>query len=140
MKKSNKELPQILVLKRTYVQRFPNGQLVALYHSELLDQYITVPLDGSKFSNTTESVLEQLKEISTTDLSNSIIFEDLSELLINKECSDIILEYSESNKEDIKNIFYSDKDFLNILETAVKQKSDLLESELNKEENFNEID
>ena len=44
MKTKHKELPQLLVLKRTFTQRFPNGQQVALYHSEALDQYITIPL------------------------------------------------------------------------------------------------
>ena len=86
-KKIHRDLPQILILKRTYIQRFPNGQQVALYHSEHLDQFVTVPLDGSQFSNTTESVLEKLTQISETDEIQSIIFSDLSELNINKECA-----------------------------------------------------
>ena len=123
MKTKHKELPQLLVLKRTFTQRFPNGQQVALYHSEALDQYITIPLDGSQFSNTTESVLEQLKQISQENIVESILFKDLSELNINKECADIILNYIDSGniqEEQLLSLIDSDKEFLNILESAVQ--------------------
>ena len=70
----HKDLPQVLILKRTYVQRLPNGQQVALYHSEHLNQFITVPLDGSTFSNTTESVLDKLTQISENEgLENMVL-------------------------------------------------------------------
>ena len=113
-----KELPQVLILKRTYVQRFPNGQHVALYHSDALDQYITVPLDGSQFSNTTESILGVLNTISQEDIVETLVFNDSTELNINKECADIILNYLQSNEELSENIAESDKKFLEILEQA----------------------
>jgi len=115
-----KELPQVLVLKRTYIQRFPNGQHVALYHSDALDQYITVPLDGSQFSNTTESILDILDIISKENIVETLIFNDLSELNINKECADIILNYLQINGELSENIAESDKRFLEILEQAAQ--------------------
>jgi hypothetical protein len=127
-KKVHKDLPQVLILKRTYIQRFPNGQQVALYHSEHLDQFITVPLDGSKFSNTTESVLEQLTQISENDDIQNIIFNDLSELNINKECADVILNFIGNHEELAEQLHVSDKSFLEILEQAAQlQSTDLSE-------------
>ena len=84
---------------------------------------ISIPLDGSQFSNTTESVLEQLKQISQENIVESILFKDLSELNINKECADIILNYIDSGniqEEQILSLIDSDKEFLNILESAVQ--------------------
>ena len=127
-KKIHKDLPQILILKRTYVQRFPNGQQVALYHSEHLDQFITVPLDGSQFSSTTESVLEKLTQISENDDIGVIIFNDSSELNINKECADVILSFINNNEELAEQLHVSDKSFLEILEQAAQlQSTDLSE-------------
>lgn len=124
----HKDLPQVLILKRTYIQRFPNGQQVALYHSEHLNQFITVPLDGSQFSNTTESVLEKLTQISENDDIQNIIFNDLSELNINKECADVILEFISNHEELAEQLHVSDKSFLEILEQAAQlQSTDLSE-------------
>lgn len=124
MNKKKVDLPQVLVLKRSYIQRFPNGQQVALYHSDLLNQYITVPLDGSQFSNTTEAVLENLQQISSLDETKSIIFDDGSELNINKECADIILSYLSDNENLIEDISVSNENFLSLLETAIQIASD----------------
>jgi ethanolamine ammonia-lyase small subunit len=125
----HRDLPQVLILKRTYIQRFPNGQQVALYHSEHLNQYITVPLDGSKFSNTSESVLEKLTQISENDDIQSIIFNDLSELNINKECADVILNFISNNEELAEQLHVSDKSFLEILEQAAQLESTDLSEE-----------
>jgi hypothetical protein len=127
-KKIHRDLPQILILKRTYIQRFPNGQQVALYHSEHLDQFITVPLDSSQFSNTTESVLQKLTQISENDDIGIIIFDDSSELNINKECADVILNFINNNEELAEELHVSDKSFLEILEQAAQlQSTDLSE-------------
>jgi ethanolamine ammonia-lyase small subunit len=125
----HRDLPQVLILKRTYIQRFPNGQQVALYHSEHLNQYITVPLDGSKFSNTSESVLEKLTQISENDDIQPIIFNDLSELNINKECADVILNFISNNEELAEQLHVSDKSFLEILEQAAQLESTDLSEE-----------
>ena len=124
----HKDLPQVLILKRTYIQRFPNGQQVALYHSEHLNQFITVPLDGSTFSNTTESVLDKLTQISENDNTGTIIFNDSSELNINKECADVILNFINNHEELAEELHVSDKSFLEILEqAALLQSTDLSE-------------
>lgn len=136
-KKKNKDLPQILVLKRTYIQRFPNGQQVALYHSEHLDQFITIPLDNTQFSNTTEAVLEKLNSISEENTVETILFEDLSELNINKECADVILNFIQNNEELSEQLGISDKTFLGILEQAVQIEES---SEMETEEHQQELD
>ncbi len=120
-KRREKELPQVLVLKRAFIQRFPNGQQVALYHSDHLDQYITVPLDGSQFSNTSESILEKLNQISESDEIQTIVFSDLSEININKECADIILNFLSTNDDLIEQACISDESFLGILEKAAQE-------------------
>lgn len=132
-KSKHKELPQVLVLKRTFIQRFPNGQQVALYHSDHLDQYITIPLDGSQFSNTTEAVIEKLNKISENNDTQTILFDDLSELNINKECADVILNFIESNEEVIEHLTASDKSFLEVLEQAAQITSDIMESDQQQE-------
>jgi hypothetical protein len=132
-KKRETDLPQVLVLKRTFIQRFPNGQQVALYHSDYLDQYITVPLDSSQFSNTTEAVIEKLKNISENNDIQTILFDDLSELNINKECADVILEFILIDEELDERISSSDKSFLEILEQAIQKLSDITESEQQQE-------
>ena len=118
-KNIKKELPQVLVLKRQFQQRFPNGQMVSLYHSDHLNQFVTIPLDNSHFSTTTESIIDQLSNISEVDGIDTIVFEDLSELNINKECADIILEYITENPDAINIINNSDTKFLELLEIAV---------------------
>ena len=133
-KTKHKELPAVLVLKRYYIQRFPNGQQVALYHSEAIDQFITVPLDGSQFSNTTESVLEKLYKISEEDIVETINFMDESSLDINKECADILLDYIKDNQEIVEQLSDCDSKFLDVLNIAVNLKQDSLEESTNQQE------
>ena len=133
-KHTKKDLPQVLVLKRQFIQRFPNGQMVALYHSDHLNQFVTVPLDNSQFStNTTESVFERLNYIFENDDVETLIFEDLSELNINKECADIMLGFIKAQPELLEAIASSDKKFLELLEHAVNLSSDITEYESNQE-------
>jgi hypothetical protein len=139
MAKKKTELPQVLILKRAFIQRFPNGQQVALYHSEHLNQYITVPLDGSQFTNTAESVIEKLNQIVESDSVQTLLFDDLSELHINKECAEVILSFLESHEELIDQINISDKNFLEVLEQAAQVISDITESDQQQELENNEI-
>jgi hypothetical protein len=55
-------------------------------------------------------------------------FDDASELNINKECADIILNFITSNEEISEHLSISDKSFLEVLEQAVQiDKLDSLE-------------
>lgn len=119
---SKKTLPQVLLLKRKFIQKFPNGIDVGLYYSEELKQYFSVPLQDSLNALTKESIIETLTKISETDEISEILFEDSSELNINKECADIVLEYiNEHLDEDITS---SDKAFLDILSKATNIEKD----------------
>jgi Zn-dependent M32 family carboxypeptidase len=132
MAKYTKELPQVLVLKRTFVQKFPNGQQVALYHSDLLDQYITVPLIDSQFKTTKESVIEILNRISDEDIVENITFLDESELNINKECADIILNSGKINEMTfLEELISSEKSFLSLLEQTIIEQEVITEQESN---------
>lgn len=111
----NKTLPQILILKRKFTQRFPNGYEVGLYYSDDLQQYISIPLQDSHIGITKESVLESLNNISEQDIIDNIQFQDSSELTLNKECADIVLNYIKEHDDDIS---LSDKSFLEILSKA----------------------
>lgn len=120
MPKKYKDLPQILMLKRVFIQKTPQGQQIALYHSDSLDHYIAIPLPEKQI--TKESILEELKEISLTEISNQIEFKDDSSLTINKECADFIL----NSELELENIEESDKEFLTFLEKAVKLKQEVI--------------
>lgn len=114
-----KELPQLLILKRKYVQRFPNGYMVGLYYSEDLQQYISVPLQDSNIGITHESILDQLTAISESDDIQTIMFMDSTELHINKECADSIISHVTENMDIDIDIISSDKAFLEVLTKAV---------------------
>ena len=118
---NKKTLPEVLILRKKYIQKFPNNYEVGLYYSEELKQYISIPLDNSQKIITNESIMEQLKQISDENIVEEIQFEDASILSINKECSDIILEYITDKEIDISS---SDKIFLEHLENAITPKEE----------------
>lgn len=120
MPKKHKDLPQILMLQRVFIQKTPQGQQVALYHSDSLDHYIAIAIQEK--SITKESIIEELQLISQTEISNSITFKDDSSLTINKECADFIL----TSDLELENIEESDKEFLTFLEKAVKLKQEVI--------------
>ena len=76
--------------------------------------------------NTAQSLQNRVRNtlVSYPDFPKpGILFKDLSELNINKECADIILNYIDSGniqEEQILSLIDSDKEFLNILESAVQ--------------------
>jgi hypothetical protein len=39
------EMPAVLVLRRTSFRQFPNGQIIALYHADKINKYITIPYE-----------------------------------------------------------------------------------------------
>jgi len=45
-KTSNQDIPFMVVLKRRAIRQYPDGQVVALYYSDKLKQYVTVPFSG----------------------------------------------------------------------------------------------
>lgn len=45
VKLKHHEMPAVLVLRRTSFRQFPNGQIIALYHADKINKYITIPYD-----------------------------------------------------------------------------------------------
>lgn len=112
-----KDLPQVLLLKKKYLYNFPNGQSVGLYYSDHLNQYITVMVENSPALKI-ESIINTLHGISEKDETDTVVFEDTSELNINKECADLVLNYIEKNQELLESISTSEGSFLEILKQA----------------------
>lgn len=123
MKSKLKDFPGTLILQRKSISQFPNGPKVALYYADKIKKYFTVTLEDSQlqseeFLNILENVDEEVTEIS---------FNDESTLNINKECSDIVLEYLNNINTEEKQILEqyileSSTNFLEVLEIAVNNK------------------
>ena len=116
--RNNKSLPQLLLLKRKFITNFPNGYQVGLYYSDDLKQFISIPLQDSVTNITKESIIEQLQTISNDDVVDTIRFNDNSELNVNKEISDLVIEYHNNNDMSTFNFEESDTKFLELLSQA----------------------
>ena len=118
-----KDPPATLVLNKKYVQQFPNGQKVVIYNCPALNKNLTLTFDntGLQLTESTFSILDKLRTINEIE---TIYFKDGSELNINEECSNNILElYNilEEGKEYFEEyIEESSSNFLKILEHSTK--------------------
>lgn len=124
MKSRVRDFPGTLILQRKSISQFSNGPKVALYYSDKLKKYFTVTLDEKQqlqsedFLNILEDFDEDVTEIS---------FNDDTKLNINKECSNLVLEYLNNinieEKEILEQyILESSDNFLEVLEIAVNNK------------------
>lgn len=133
VKSSSEDLPAILVMRRKSIRLFPNGQKVALYYVDKLKKYISIPYDEhSTGLNITvhehiepeyETVLTELINISESDNSQRIKFDDGSSMVVDRLIANDILNvyYSlnESNKEKISNKLQQSKyQFKEVVEFA----------------------
>ena len=57
---SDKKIPNVLVLKRKAIRVYPDDQKVALYYSQVLDKYITIPF-GENVPGINEENIQELK-------------------------------------------------------------------------------
>ncbi len=46
---TDKEMPSVLILKRKAIRVYPDNQKVALYYSQALDKYVTIPYNDIQF-------------------------------------------------------------------------------------------
>jgi hypothetical protein len=46
--------PAVLVMRRTAIRMFPNGQKIALYKVDKINKYVTVPYDNQSWVMTSE--------------------------------------------------------------------------------------
>lgn len=47
--------PAVLVMRRTAIRMFPNGQKIALYKVDKINKYVTVPYDNQSWVMTSEN-------------------------------------------------------------------------------------
>lgn len=48
------DIPAVLVMRRTAIRMFPNGQKIALYKVDKINKYVTVPYTDDNWVMTTE--------------------------------------------------------------------------------------
>lgn len=133
VKSSSKDLPAILVMRRKSIRLFPNGQKVALYYVDKLKKYVSIPYDEQStglnisvhenIEPELDSILYQLRDISESDNSQRIKFDDGSSMVIDRlVANDVLRVYdslNESNKEKISNKIQQSKyQFKEVVEFA----------------------
>jgi hypothetical protein len=132
----NKEPPVLLVMRRKSIRQLSNGQKVALYYVDKLKKYVTVPFDSKgSMSLTVEDfveedfvpVIQHLQEIVSNNNTKRLVFEDGSNMLVDKFVANVVLEIynnlNDSNKEKLSEMAEKSKeDFKQIVEFARKYK------------------
>ena len=106
-----KDLPAMLVLKRTAIRVFPDGRKVALYFADKINTYIPVPYDSIGKTTATamseatdpdgnkESIVRDLEKIVKTGQTQDVVFHDGSRRRINPLDAKFILATYEPQDE-----------------------------------------
>lgn len=133
-KSAPKDPPVLLVMRRKSIRQFPNGQRVALYFIDKLNKYVSVPYDDKGNMSLTiedfedeENIIEQLEEIVNESVSKRIVFEDGSNMLVDKFIANDVLwiyeNLNEDNRVQIEELAKKSKnEFKKIIEFAKKYK------------------
>ena len=133
-KPTPKDPPVLLVMRRKSIRQFPNGQRVALYFIDKLNKYVSVPYDDNGNMSLTiedfedeDGIIEQLENIVNENVSKRIIFEDGSNMLVDKFIANEVLwiydNLNDDNKNEIQELAKRSKDeFKKIIEFAKKYK------------------
>lgn len=67
---TEKDMPSVIVLKRKAIRVYPDNQKVALYYSQALDKYVSIPFgSGTKNLGNSLSMNEEEQRISIADLT-----------------------------------------------------------------------
>lgn len=127
--------PALLVMRRKSIRQLTNGQKVALYYVDKLKKYVTVPYDSKgNMSLTIEEyveefvpVIQHLQEIVSNNSSKRIVFEDGSNILVDRFIANVVLNIYENLNETNRNkltekVEKSKEDFKEIVEFARKYK------------------
>ena len=56
---TDKDIPTVLILKRKAIRVYPDNQKVALYYSQALDKYVTIPFSDIQTSLNEEDQIEE---------------------------------------------------------------------------------
>lgn len=133
-KSASQDPPVLLVMRRKSIRQFPNGQRVALYFIDKLNKYVSVPYDDKGNMSLTieeyvyeESIIEQLENIVNESVSKRIVFEDGTNMLVDKFLANEVLwiyeNLNEDNRVKIQELAKKSKDeFKKIVEFAKKYK------------------
>lgn len=133
-KSAPQDPPVLLVMRRKSIRQFPNGQRVALYFIDKLNKYVSVPYDDKGNMSLTieeyeyeESIIEQLENIVNESVSKRIVFEDGTNMLVDKFLANEVLwiyeNLNEDNRVQIQELAKKSKDeFKKIVEFAKKYK------------------
>ena len=129
--------PNVLIMRRKSVRKFPNGQRVALYYVDKIDKYVTVPYTSMQWSASTpeeveysgevigEGVISQLRNIVEDKSFNRVQFEDGKRKLVTVELAEMILKVynvlNESNKKQLAEMANKNKEqFGRVVDFALK--------------------
>jgi hypothetical protein len=74
---SDKDIPAVLILKRKAIRVYPDNQKVALYYSQALDKYVTIPFSDIQAGLNEEQIDELWTKIAQ---SAPMVFSGLSKL------------------------------------------------------------
>lgn len=119
--------PAILILRRKSIRLFPNNQRVALYYSDKLNKYVSVPYSSLGWSAKSEeseydkrNILNDLRYIVDKQSSKLIEFNDGRNTIVNIHTASSILKtynnLNEINKQKFLNLLSETKDsFINIV-------------------------
>lgn len=108
--------PAVLLMRRTSIRLFPNGQRVALYFVDKINKYISVPYTPMQWSAhvglagvnegieiVDQGIVEHLKDIVENRYTKTIMFEDGKTKKVNVQTAATILEvYNSLDKENKK--------------------------------------
>lgn len=64
---SEKQIPTIIILKRKAIRIYPDNQKVALYYSQALDKYVTIPFGTFEGGNSMNEEVEYFSESHTVE-------------------------------------------------------------------------
>lgn len=124
------KIPAVLILKRKSIRQFPDGT-VALYYSDVLKKFVSIPFTEIGISDITEETKtyddvksDIIKYLKNLDESDQIKFEDGSVLLVTQNMAKKVVGVYESlnktNKQQMLNLLSEDKDsFIKIVNFAL---------------------
>lgn len=124
--------PSILIMRRTSVRMFPNGQRVALYFIDKVNKYVSIPYMPMKWSqenqkgmahfnaeetNLEESVLHHLQHIVDNHSAKTIKFKDGKSQKVDVQTANAILKVHSSlndeNKKKVSDMAHKSREHFN---------------------------
>ena len=68
---SEKDMPSVIILKRKAIRVYPDNQKVALYYSQALDKYVSIPFGPSAKNLGTHLTMNEERRTSIADLTST---------------------------------------------------------------------